>query len=191
MPSPYAAIHDTSSTDSVTVLPHPDGNRSHTGYMPARVSAEPNETVPILTYTPPPTAGDEAGFPDYNRHYSASVESHMSGGTSIGPNNPFADIPGSHEPFPAWSAERQIPMSTEEIEDIFLDLAQKFGFQKDSMRNMVRFFTVTLTQVLLSHSALRCQYGHSSVHSSILRVGAYVKRDYSTPPTVRLLDDPP
>ncbi|EMD38542.1 glycosyltransferase family 48 protein [Gelatoporia subvermispora B] len=30
-------------------------------------------------------------------------------------------------------------MSTEEIEDIFLDLAQKFGFQRDSMRNMFDF----------------------------------------------------
>jgi len=28
-------------------------------------------------------------------------------------------------------------MSAEEIEDIFLDLTQKFGFQRDSMRNMV------------------------------------------------------
>ena len=56
--------------------------------------------------------------------------------------NPFADIPGSGEPYPAWSADRQIPMSTEEIEDIFLDLAQKFGFQKDSMRNMVRVLSM-------------------------------------------------
>ena len=31
-------------------------------------------------------------------------------------------------------------MSTEEIEDIFLDLTQKFGFQRDSMRNMVSLF---------------------------------------------------
>lgn len=43
-----------------------------------------------------------------------------------------------NEPYPAWSSKRQIPMSTEEIEDIFLDLTQKFGFQRDSMRNMVR-----------------------------------------------------
>lgn len=42
------------------------------------------------------------------------------------------------EPYPAWSVERQIPLSKEEIEDIFLDLTQKFGFQRDSMRNMVR-----------------------------------------------------
>ena len=45
---------------------------------------------------------------------------------------------GSREPYPAWNAERQIPLSKEEIEDIFLDLTQKFGFQRDSMRNMVR-----------------------------------------------------
>ena len=45
---------------------------------------------------------------------------------------------GNREPYPAWGAERQIPLSKEEIEDIFLDLTQKFGFQRDSMRNMVR-----------------------------------------------------
>lgn len=60
----------------------------------------------------------------------------MSTGTNA-PYNPFSDIPGSTEPYPAWSSDRDVPMSTEEIEDIFLDLAQKFGFQRDSMRNMV------------------------------------------------------
>jgi len=44
------------------------------------------------------------------------------------------------EPYPAWGADRQIPLSKEEIEDVFLDLTQKFGFQRDSMRNMVRPF---------------------------------------------------
>ncbi|KAL7284815.1 hypothetical protein ACG7TL_002125 [Trametes sanguinea] len=43
------------------------------------------------------------------------------------------------EPYPAWSSDRQIPLSKEEIEDIFLDLTQKFGFQRDSMRNMFDF----------------------------------------------------
>ncbi|KKY20183.1 putative glucan synthase [Diplodia seriata] len=42
----------------------------------------------------------------------------------------------SREPFPAWSADSQIPLSKEEIEDIFMDLTAKFGFQRDSMRNM-------------------------------------------------------
>ena len=72
----------------------------------------------------------------YNRQYSASVDSHLSG-VSTNQHGPFADIPGSSAPYPAWSSERQIPISTEEIEDIFLDLTYKFGFQKDSMRNMV------------------------------------------------------
>ena len=44
---------------------------------------------------------------------------------------------GGKDAYPAWSSERSIPLSKEEIEDIFLDLTQKFGFQRDSMRNMV------------------------------------------------------
>jgi 1,3-beta-glucan synthase len=47
---------------------------------------------------------------------------------------------GYTDPFPAWSGEKQIPISYEEIEDIFIDLANKFGFQRDSMRNQVRLF---------------------------------------------------
>ena len=82
--------------------------------------------------TPPGDAGSEI----YGRRYDPSVDSH----SSIPSISPFAD-PGlaSSEHYPAWSADRQIPMSTEEIEDIFLDLTQKFGFQRDSMRNMVCF----------------------------------------------------
>jgi len=38
-------------------------------------------------------------------------------------------------------------MSTEEIEDIFLDLTQKFGFQRDSMRNMVIVITYILAEL--------------------------------------------
>lgn len=42
----------------------------------------------------------------------------------------------SREPYPAWTTEAQIPVTKEEIEDIFVDLTAKFGFQRDSMRNM-------------------------------------------------------
>lgn len=42
----------------------------------------------------------------------------------------------SREPYPAWTSDAQIPLSKEEIEDIFLDLTAKFGFQRDSMRNV-------------------------------------------------------
>jgi len=49
----------------------------------------------------------------------------------------IVDFGSARDSYPAWSTERQIPLSKEEIEDIFLDLTQKFGFQRDSMRNMV------------------------------------------------------
>lgn len=79
----------------------------------------------------------------YGQRYEPSAESLMGGSrnglsevatvyTDYGP-------PGSREPYPAWSAERAIPLSKEEIEDVFLDLTQKFGFQRDSMRNMFDF----------------------------------------------------
>jgi len=68
------------------------------------------------------------------RRYTPSVASGISSH-----QGPFADIPGATEPYPAWSQERQIPISAEEIEDIFLDLAHKFGFQMDSMRNQFDF----------------------------------------------------
>ncbi|GAA5857352.1 hypothetical protein JCM8547_002235 [Rhodosporidiobolus lusitaniae] len=48
------------------------------------------------------------------------------------------------EPYPAWSNETQIPLSKEEIEDVFIDLANKFGFQRDSMRNMYDHLMIQL-----------------------------------------------
>ncbi|KZV64948.1 glycosyltransferase family 48 protein [Peniophora sp. CONT] len=60
-------------------------------------------------------------------NYAPSIDSHA----SHIPQGP----PGSNDPYPAWSAANQVPISYEEIEDIFLDLTQKFGFQRDSMRN--------------------------------------------------------
>lgn len=50
----------------------------------------------------------------------------------------------SREPYPAWSADSQIPLSKEEIEETFLDLVNKFGFQRDSMRNMFDHFMTQL-----------------------------------------------
>lgn len=50
----------------------------------------------------------------------------------------------SREPYPAWTSDAQIPLSKEEIEDIFLDLVNKFGFQRDSMRNMYDHFMTLL-----------------------------------------------
>ncbi|CAO1613249.1 unnamed protein product [Sympodiomycopsis kandeliae] len=74
-----------------------------------------------------------------------------------GISSPYTDFPGGgasnggggpgyrqREPYPAWTAEHQIPLSKEEIEDIFIDLANKFGFQRDNMRNMYDHLMILL-----------------------------------------------
>ncbi|WFC94517.1 1,3-beta-glucan synthase [Malassezia brasiliensis] len=48
------------------------------------------------------------------------------------------------EPYPAWTVDKNIPLSKEEIEDIFIDLANKFGFQRDNMRNMYDHLMILL-----------------------------------------------
>ncbi|KAH7889706.1 glycosyltransferase family 48 protein [Phlebopus sp. FC_14] len=69
------------------------------------------------------------------RSYAPSINSQAS--QPYG--SPFGDPGQGAYPYPAWSPDKQIPISMEEIEDIFLDLTQKFGFQRDSMRNMFDF----------------------------------------------------
>ncbi|KAM5546011.1 hypothetical protein V8D89_000137 [Ganoderma adspersum] len=96
---------------------------------------------------------EQGGTYDYNTDSDADVygQKFVPSTESLGPprmgisesSTPtFVDsngMPAVREPYPAWSSERQIPLSKEEIEDIFLDLTQKFGFQRDSMRNMFDF----------------------------------------------------
>ncbi|KAG6889590.1 1,3-beta-D-glucan synthase [Termitomyces sp. Mi166 len=99
------------------------------------------------TYDPYPPQDTDSDVDVYGQKYTPSAE-------SIGPpgqprmGQPDSSTPtfmdyggpaGAREAYPAWSSERQIPLSKEEIEDIFLDLTQKFGFQRDSMRNMFDF----------------------------------------------------
>lgn len=51
---------------------------------------------------------------------------------------------GSREPYPAWTVQNQVPITKEQIEDIFIDLANKFGFQRDSLRNIYDYFMTML-----------------------------------------------
>ncbi|KAJ7757160.1 1,3-beta-glucan synthase, partial [Mycena metata] len=74
----------------------------------------------------------------YAQRYTTSAES-LHGQRATHASTPtFSEYTAASAPdaYPAWSADRHIPLSKEEIEDIFLDLTQKFGFQRDSMRNM-------------------------------------------------------
>ncbi|KAJ6588554.1 glycosyltransferase family 48 protein [Mycena capillaripes] len=84
---------------------------------------------------------DQEGYDPYPPQDGSDSES--SGGQGHTSAHTYAEYPSGagqiREAYPAWSADRGIPLSKEEIEDVFLDLAQKFGFQKDSMRNMFDF----------------------------------------------------
>ncbi|KAI9626418.1 hypothetical protein H4Q26_017882 [Puccinia striiformis f. sp. tritici PST-130] len=63
-----------------------------------------------------------------------------SSSASTGPD-PYSRL---REAYPAWSSDSQIPLSKEEIEDVFIDLANKFGFQRDSMRNVYDHLMIQL-----------------------------------------------
>lgn len=90
----------------------------------------------------------------YKESYANSGESGARYGPGPGSyapsgiSSPYTDMPTGgyrqREPYPAWTAEHQIPLSKEEIEDIFIDLANKFGFQRDSMRNMYDHLMILL-----------------------------------------------
>ncbi|KAK0223683.1 1,3-beta-glucan synthase [Armillaria fumosa] len=93
-------------------------------------------------YDPYPPQDTDSDGDAYGPRYAPSAESlgvpRMGNSESSTPT--FIDYGQSgRDAYPAWSSERQIPLSKEEIEDIFLDLTQKFGFQRDSMRNMFDF----------------------------------------------------
>jgi 1,3-beta-glucan synthase len=92
---------------------------------------------------PGPESASDAGHG--TRSYAPSVSSQASQPYA----SPFADSGQAAYPYPAWSPDRQIPISMEEIEDIFLDLTQKFGFQRDSMRNMVCKFQLRYAHLLI------------------------------------------
>ncbi|RUP52084.1 1,3-beta-glucan synthase subunit FKS1, domain-1-domain-containing protein [Jimgerdemannia flammicorona] len=38
--------------------------------------------------------------------------------------------------WPSWGADQQLPLSRESLDDIFVELSNRFGFQRDSTRNM-------------------------------------------------------
>ena len=113
----------------------------------------------------------------YGQRYQPSAESlgppRIGISESSTPTCIDGGLHGLREPYPAWSSERQIPLSKEEIEDIFLDLTQKFGFQRDSMRNMVRVVRLSavpqpLTPPIRS-STSRCS-SLTAVHHACRRI---------------------
>ncbi|KAJ7777936.1 1,3-beta-glucan synthase [Mycena maculata] len=120
--------------------PQPPLPRSHYSDSSTHRDAYPSESGSPGTY-------DDHGFyqQDGDDPYPPQdSDSESSGGVGrTSTPTTYAEYPSGagqiREAYPAWSAERQIPLSKEEIEDVFLDLSQKFGFQRDNMRNMFDF----------------------------------------------------
>ncbi|KAG0074287.1 1,3-beta-D-glucan synthase [Linnemannia elongata] len=93
----------------------PDDGR-YTGYAPssdALLSLLENKRSPL---------------PGQTYHYD-DPSSTSDGHDYDEPNQP------SPNPYPAWTIEKQVPLTKEEIEGIMLDLTRKFGFQLDNMHN--------------------------------------------------------
>ena len=81
----------------------------------------------------PPEASQRSTF---RSQYTQSTTS-IPQSEAFAPSSGLGTSGGSVEPYPAWTTERQVPLSTEEIEDILYDLTMRFGFQRESMRNVV------------------------------------------------------
>ncbi|KAI0382597.1 glycosyltransferase family 48 protein [Hypomontagnella monticulosa] len=98
--------------------------------------------------------GDErySGYDQGRGYRPPSSQVSYGGNRSSGASTPnygmdYGNVPNaqrSREPYPAWTSDAQIPLSKEEVEDIFMDLTNKFGFQRDSMRNMYDHLMVLL-----------------------------------------------
>ena len=130
-PHPYPQpIRQDYDNDSEIASPYASttrlaGNQNYYEY------SGPSSPLPA---PPPHTPTDPSDAGHGTRSYAPSIVSQVS--QPYG--SPFGDSAHGAYPYPAWATDKQIPISMEEIEDIFLDLTQKFGFQRDSMRNMVR-----------------------------------------------------
>ncbi|KAI1760916.1 glycosyltransferase family 48 protein [Hypoxylon sp. FL1150] len=97
-------------------------------------------------------SGYDNGYGGARGYRPPSSQVSYGGNRSSGASTPnfgmdYGNLPNgqrSREPYPAWTSDAQIPLSKEEVEDIFMDLTNKFGFQRDSMRNMYDHLMVLL-----------------------------------------------
>ncbi|CAO3697942.1 unnamed protein product [Rhizopus stolonifer] len=70
-------------------------------------------------------------------------ESHSSIGSQ--PSNPQANGYATKDsPYPSWGPEAQIPITLKQVHSIFDGLAKAFGFQTDSVRNMIEHLMTML-----------------------------------------------
>ncbi|SCU80544.1 LAMI_0B02872g1_1 [Lachancea mirantina] len=111
------------------------------------------ENFSDFSYGPPATPGYEGYNVPNNGNYTPSQISYGDPRSS-GASTPIYGGEGfdssaiamalPNDPYPAWTADNQSPVTIEQIEDAFIDLANRFGFQRDSMRNQFDHFMVLL-----------------------------------------------
>ncbi|SCW00047.1 LAFE_0B08284g1_1 [Lachancea fermentati] len=127
---------------------------SNAGYyeQPRGMGQDP-ENFSDFSYGPPATPGyDSYGTPSAGQYTpsqmsyadprSSGASTPIYGGEGFDASAMAMALP--NEPYPAWTADDQSPVTVEQIEDVFIDLANRFGFQRDSMRNMFDHFMVLL-----------------------------------------------
>lgn len=111
----------------------------------------PENFSDFSSYGPPGTPGYDsyAGNGQYTPSQmsygdprSSGASTPIYGGEGYDPAAIAMALP--NDPYPAWTADNQSPVTIEQIEDIFIDLANRFGFQRDSMRNMFDHFMTLL-----------------------------------------------
>ncbi|KAG7701329.1 hypothetical protein KL930_000217 [Ogataea haglerorum] len=126
-----------------------DPNLNQQGYYDQPGSRDP-EAYSDFSYGP----GGAPGTPydGYGTQYTSSQMSYggpRSSGASTpvygaGPYDQSGISALPTDPYPAWTADNQAPVTIEQIEDVFIDLTNKFGFQRDSMRNIFDYFMTML-----------------------------------------------
>lgn len=113
--------------------------------MPRRIPDSASETFSDFTMR----TGQGGEYYDQSGYDGDGYDSSFAPRRRSGSSTPIygdlnAHLQRAREPYPAWTQESQVPISTEQIEDIFIDLTNKFGFQRDSMRNMFDHFMTML-----------------------------------------------
>lgn len=130
----YASEEGSADSQGRGAQDYNDGSQE--GYRGGVYGAQSSESYGRGSAQP---AGPFQG--SYDRDGASSPSGFTDFESSSAHGGPYSRL---REPYPAWSNDQQIPLSKEEIEDVFIDLANKFGFQRDSMRNMYDHFMIQL-----------------------------------------------
>lgn len=119
--------------------------------QPRGPGQQPENFSDFSSYGPPGTPGYDSyagngqytpSQMSYGEPRSSGASTPIYGGEGYDPAAIAMALP--NEPYPAWTADNQSPVAIEQIEDIFIDLTNRFGFQRDSMRNMFDHFMTLL-----------------------------------------------